>query len=73
MLSIRIKYKLKTPRKRPARVRNHAFCQSQNSPLRLEVGTLPNLVFSSDKKKFDVHHVNPQNDRVWPRDGEVGL
>ena len=31
---------------------------------RLEAGTLPNLVFS-DEKKFDVqHHVNPQNDRV---------
>ena len=23
--------------------------------------------------KFDIqHHVNPQNDRVWSRDGEVG-
>ena len=30
------------------------------------------LVFS-DEKKFDVqHHVNPQNDRVWSCDGEVG-
>ena len=39
---------------------------------RLEAGTLHNLVFS-DEKKFDVqHHVNPQNDRVWSRDGEVG-
>ena len=39
---------------------------------RVEAGTLPNLVFS-DKKKFDVqHHVNPQNDRVWSRDREVG-
>ena len=38
---------------------------------RLEAGTLPNFVFS-DEKKFDVH-VNPQNDRVWSRDGEVGL
>ena len=37
-----------------------------------EAGTLPNLVFS-DKKKFDVqHYVNPQNDRVWSRDVEVG-
>ena len=39
---------------------------------RLEAGTLLNLVFS-DKKKFDVqHHVNPQNDCVWSRDGKVG-
>ena len=39
---------------------------------RLEAGTLSNLVFS-DKKKFDVqHHVNPQNDRVWSCDREVG-
>ena len=39
---------------------------------RLEAGTLPNLVFS-DEKKFEVeHHVNSQNDRVWSRDGEVG-
>ena len=38
---------------------------------RLEAGTLPTLVFS-DEKKFDVqHHVNPQNDRVWSRDGQV--
>ena len=38
---------------------------------RSEAVTLPNLVFS-DEKKFDVqHHVNPQNDRVWSRDGEV--
>ena len=38
---------------------------------RLEAGTLPNLVFN-DEKKFDVqHHVNPQNDRAWSRDGEV--
>ena len=38
----------------------------------LEAGTLSNLVFS-DEKKFDVqHHVNPQNDRVWSCDGEVG-
>ena len=38
----------------------------------LEAGTLPNLVFC-DEKKFDVqHHMNPQNDRVWSRDGEVG-
>ena len=39
---------------------------------RFEAGTLSNLVFS-DEKKFDVqHHVNPQNDRVWSCDGEVG-
>ena len=38
----------------------------------LEAGMLPNLVFS-DEKKFDVqHHVNPQNDRVWSCDAEVG-
>ena len=38
----------------------------------LEAGTLPNLVFN-DEKKFDVqHHVNPQNDSVWLRNGEVG-
>ena len=38
----------------------------------LEAGTLPNLVFS-DEKKFDVKHpVKPQNDRVWSRDGEIG-
>ena len=38
----------------------------------LEAGILSNLVFS-DKKKFNVqHHVNPQNDRVWSCDGEVG-
>ena len=46
-------------------------CKSHESRLararifsRLEAGTLPNLVFS-DEKKFDVqHHANPQNDRV---------
>ena len=33
-------------------------------------GTLPNLVFS-DEKKFDVeHHFNTQNDRVWSRNGD---
>ena len=38
----------------------------------LEAGMLLNLVFS-DEKKFDIqHHVNPQNDCVWSRDGEVG-
>ena len=38
----------------------------------IEVGTLPNIVFS-DEKKFDVqNHVNPQNDRVWSSDGEMG-
>ena len=56
-------------------------CKSHESRLaktrilffRLETGKLPNLVFS-DEKKFDVqHHVNPQNDRIWSRDGEVGL
>ena len=55
-------------------------CKSHESRLararillsRLKASTLPNLVFS-DEKKFDVqHHVNPQNDRVWLRDGEVG-
>ena len=30
------------------------------------------LVFS-DEKKFNIkHHVNPQNDRVWSHDGEIG-
>ena len=58
MLSIRMG---KTVEKRLARAR---FLLS-----RLEAGTLPNLVFS-DEKKFDVqHHVNPQNDCVWSRDG----
>ena len=39
---------------------------------RIEAGTLPNVVFS-DEKKFNVqHHVNPQNDHVWSRDGEMG-
>ena len=39
---------------------------------RIEARMLPNVVFS-DEKKFDVqHHVNPQNDRVWSRDGEMG-
>ena len=38
---------------------------------RLEAGTLPNLIFN-DEKKFNQHHVNPQNDRVWSRNGEVG-
>ena len=38
---------------------------------RLEAGMLPNLVFSNEKK-FDVqYHVNPQNDCVWSRNGEV--
>ena len=55
-------------------------CKSHESRLararillsRLKASTLPNIVFS-DEKKFDVqHHVNPQNDRVWLRDGEVG-
>ena len=37
-----------------------------------EAGTLSNLIFSN-KKKFNIqHHVNPQNDRVWSHDGEVG-
>ena len=53
-------------------------CKSHESRLararillsRLEAGTLPNRVFS-DEKKFDVqHHVNPQNDRVWSRDAK---
>ena len=58
MLSIRIG---KTVEKHLARAR---FLLS-----RLEAGMLPNFVFS-DEKKFDVqHHVNPQNDRVWSRDG----
>ena len=61
MLSIRIG---KTVEKRLARARILLS--------RLEAGTLPNLVFS-DEKKFDVqHYVNPQNNRVWSRDGEVG-
>ena len=61
MLSIRIG---KTVEKRLARARILLS--------RLEAGTFPNLVFS-DEKKFDIqHHVNPQNDRVWSRDGEVG-
>ena len=54
-------------------------CKSHESRLarakilsRLEASTLPNLVFSNEKK-FDVqHHVNPHNDRVSSRDGEVG-
>ena len=55
-------------------------CKSHESRLararillsRLKAGTLPNFVFS-DEKKFNIqHHVNPQNDRVWSRDGEVG-
>ena len=55
---------VKTVDKRLARARILLSC--------LETGTLPNLVFN-DEKKFDVqHHVNPQNDRVWSRDGEVG-
>ena len=38
---------------------------------RITAGTLPNLVFS-DEKKFDVHqHVNVQNDRIWSRKGEA--
>ena len=54
-------------------------CKSHESHLararillsRLEAGTLPNLVFS-DEKKFNVqHHVNPQNDHVWSHDGKV--
>jgi transposase len=37
----------------------------------IEDGTLPNLVFS-DEKKFDIEQsVNRQNDRVWSRDGSV--
>ena len=62
MLSIRIG---KTVEKCLARSRILLFL--------LEAGMLSNLVFS-DKKKFDIqHHVNPQNDHVWSRDGEVGL
>ena len=58
MLFIRIG---KTVEKRLARARILLFF--------LEAGALPNLVFR-DEKKFDVqHHVNPQNDRVWSRDG----
>ena len=58
MLSIQIG---KTVEKHLARARFLLSC--------LEAGTLPNLVFS-DEKKFDVqHHVNPQNDHVWSRDG----
>ena len=38
---------------------------------RINAGTLPNLVFS-DEKKFDVQqHVNVQNDRIWLRKSEV--
>ena len=34
---------------------------------RITAGTLPNLVFS-DEKKFDIQqHVNVQNDRIWSR------
>ena len=39
---------------------------------RLEAGTLPNLVFSDETKCDLQHHVNPQNDRVWSRDRDVG-
>ena len=61
MLSIRMG---KTVEKRRARARILLS--------RLEAGTLSNLVFS-DEKKFDVQHrVNPQNDRFWSCDGEVG-
>ena len=39
---------------------------------RIKNGTLPNLVFS-DEKKFDVeHHFNTQNDRVWSKNGDEG-
>ena len=39
---------------------------------RIQDGTLPNLVFS-DEKKFDVeHHFNTQNVRVWSRNGDEG-
>ena len=38
----------------------------------IQDGTLPNLVFS-DEKKFGVeHHFNTQNDRVWSRNGDEG-
>jgi hypothetical protein len=37
----------------------------------IEDGTLPNLVFS-DEKKFDIkQYINHQNDRVWSWDGSV--
>ena len=39
----------------------------------IEDGTLPNLVFS-DEKKFDIEQsVKRQNDRVWSRDGSVAI
>ena len=38
----------------------------------IEASTVPNVVFS-DEKKFNVqNHVNPQNDCVWSHDGEMG-
>ena len=38
----------------------------------IQDGTLPNLIFS-DEKKFDVEqHFNTQNDRVWSKDGVEG-
>ena len=38
----------------------------------IEAGTLPNVIFS-DEKKFNVQpHVNPQNDNVWSCDDEMG-
>lgn len=38
---------------------------------RIEGGTLPNLVFSKEKKFATQHHFNNQNDRVWSRDSAV--
>ena len=46
--------------------KSHESCLARARILlsRLEAGTLPNLVFS-DEKKFDAQrHVNPKNDRV---------
>ena len=38
----------------------------------LKDGTVPNSVFT-DEKKFDIQQcLNCQNDRVWSRDGSVG-
>ena len=56
---------------RPKLWRN-ALPEPEFSSPALKQARFLNLVFS-DEKKFNVqHHVNPQNDRVWSRDGEVG-
>ena len=47
--------------------------RSRNILKRIKSGTLPNLVFT-DEKKFDVQQsVNPQNDRVWSKSGLAKL